>query len=126
MDNNIIVMGEEPIPGLTPEDIQNWYNENRSEKALAQAFAVVSNKFWWVEDNEYDYEEGSIEHKKVCETTQLWGNLMDQLKAEIFVILKSEGVNIPETKQIDVLEPFMTRNGFYDGNGWWIKNPEIS
>lgn len=29
-------------------------------------------------------------------------------------------VAIPRTKQIVVLEPFMKRNGYMDGNGWWV------
>ena len=34
--------------------------------------------------------------------------------------LQSEGVSIPQAGRIAVLSPFMERNGFYDGDGWWI------
>ncbi|MGN1306252.1 MAG: hypothetical protein ACI4V3_01115, partial [Faecousia sp.] len=36
---------------------------------------------------------------------------------------RSEGVSIPERAQIKVLAPFMERNGFQDGRGWWVKEP---
>ena len=113
-------MGSEPIPGWETEEIQEWYDQHHNEAGLAQAFAATSNKFWWVEDNEYDYEEGTPEHQEACRITDSWGDLMDKLKEEIFVILRNEGVAIPEKGQITVLSPFMERNGYYDGNGWWI------
>lgn len=115
-----VVMGSEPIPGWEPADIREWYTEHHTESGLAQAFASASNKFWWVEDNEYDYEEGTPEHKEACRITDSWGDLMENLKDEIFVILRREGVSIPEKGQITVLVPFMERNGYYDGNGWWL------
>lgn len=46
---------------------------------------------------------------------------MDEYKERIFEILIHEGISIPETKQIEMLAPFMKRNGYIDGNGWWIK-----
>ena len=51
----------------------------------------------------------------------MWFSLADKLKDMIFDILKAEDVEIPEKGQIVVLEPFMKRNGFKDGQGWWIK-----
>lgn len=56
--------------------------------------------------------------------TDAWGELMDKLKEEIFVILRSEGIDIPERGQISVLKPFMERNGYYDGSGWWLPKAE--
>lgn len=120
LPDGTVVMGSEPIPGWEPEEIREWYAEHHTESGLAQAFAAASNKFWWVEDNEYDYEEGTPEHQEACRITDSWGNLMDNLKDEIFVILRNEGVTIPEKGQIAVLVPFMERNGYYDGNGWWL------
>ena len=45
---------------------------------------------------------------------------MNEIKAEVFAILRTEGISIPDTGQIEVLTPFMKRNGFRDANGWWI------
>ena len=115
------IMGEEPMPGISPTDIKEKYSGLLTEHCLADAFAIASNKFWWVEDNVYDYEEGTPEYQAACEITDAWGELMDYYKSQIFTILQHEGVTIPETGQIAVLEPFMLRNGYLDGNGWWIK-----
>lgn len=115
------IMGKEPVPGISPADIKERYSGLPSEQCLADAFAISSNKFWWVEDAEYDYEVDTPEHQAVCATTDAWGELMVYYKSQIFTILQSEGVAIPESGQIAVLKPFMLRNGYIEGNGWWIK-----
>jgi len=58
------IMGKEPLSDMTPQDIQNHFSGTLTEKELATAFALSSNEFWWVEDNVYDYEEGTLEHKR--------------------------------------------------------------
>ena len=120
--NDIVIMESEPIPNKTPTDVRNYFIGRNTEKDLADAFVIVSNKFWWVEDNEYDYEEGTPEHRAACAITDEWGALIDEYEERIFAILRGEGVKIPESGRIKVLEPFMKRNGYIDGNGWWIKD----
>ena len=120
--NDVVIMASEPIPDKTPTDVRNYFTERKTEKDLAEAFAIVSNKFWWVEDNEYDYEEGTPEHIAACAITDEWCALMNEYEERIFTILRIEGVEIPETGRIKVLEPFMKRNGYRDANGWWIKD----
>lgn len=116
------VMAEEPIPNMSAAEVKAYFADKHTEKDLADAFAIVHNKFWWVEDNEYDYEEGTPEHKAACAITDEWGALMDEYEARIFEILRNEGITIPKTGRISVLTPFMARHGYSDGNGWWIKD----
>lgn len=115
-------MGQEPNPNLTIEKANQLFAEIKTEKDIAELFALVENKAWWIEDEVYDFDEGTEEYKKAVEKTDIWFALADKLKDLIFSILKSEGVQIPSKGQIVVLEPFMKRNGFINGNGWWIKN----
>lgn len=103
---------------ITIEMAEEFYEQVKTEQELADIFSVVSNKFWWVEDNIYDYEEDTPEYKQACEITDRWGNLMEHIELDI---LKNEGVIIPDKGRSVVLEPFMKRNGYFDGNGWWIK-----
>lgn len=120
--SDIVVMAEEPISERTPEEIRDYFANKKTEQDLADAFAITSNEFFWVADNIYDYEEGTPEHKTACEITDGWGALMDEYEERIFEILTSEGVTIPASAQIRVLIPFMSRNGYRDANGWWIKD----
>ena len=122
--NDIVIMASEPAPDMTPTDVRNYFAKRKTEKDLADAFAIASNKFWWVEDNIYDYEEGTPEHKEAKRITDEWCSLMEHYEEQIFCILRGEGVKIPDTGRIVVLIPFMERNGYFDGNGWWIEKTE--
>ncbi|MBE6606098.1 MAG: hypothetical protein E7635_03575 [Ruminococcaceae bacterium] len=115
------VMCQEPSPDLTIEKANEIFDKIETEKDIANLFAVVHNKAWWIEDEEYDFDEGTGEYRKAVEKTDMWFSLADKLKDMIFDILKSEGIEVPDKGQIVVLEPFMKRNGFKDGQGWWIK-----
>lgn len=117
----MFMMAEEPIPGKSAAEIKAYFFDKNTEKDLADAYAITSNKFWWVEDNVYDYEKGSPEYQIACAITDEWENLMCEYENKIFEILKNEGITIPSTGRIDVLKPFMAKFGYADGNGWWIK-----
>ena len=121
INNDTFVMCEEPIPDLTIEKANQIFDEIETEKDIADLFSAVNNKAWWIVDEECDFEVGSEEHRKAVDRTNMWFALSDKLKCMIFDILKSEGVEIPDKGQIVVLEPFMKRNGFINGSGWWIK-----
>ena len=122
VDKNIIIMGSEPSPNMTLEMVEIAAKECMTESELATLFATVENKAWWIEDEEYDFAEGTEEHRQAVEKTEQWFALVDKLRKRIFCMLRSEGVEIPSTGQIAVLEPFMKRNGYMDGQGWWVKN----
>ena len=117
------VMGSEQIPSTSASDIKEYFKDMTTVQELADAFAITSNKFWWVEDNEYDYEEGTPEYIEASAITHEWCELMKSYENKFFEIIRSEGVEIPPTGRIIVLAPFMKRYGYDDGNGWWIKNP---
>lgn len=118
------LMTEEPIPGWTPDMIRQLYANNNSEYGLALAYAAASNKAWWVEDDIYGFEKGSPEYNNAVAVMDAWFEIAEELEADIIAILRSEDVSIPETGIIHVLRPFMERNGFLDGCGWWIENDE--
>ena len=106
---------------ITPAKMKRYFFGKQTEKDLADAFAIASNKFFLLADNEYDYEEGSKEYVEARAITDEWCALMNEYEEKILEILRSEGVIIPETGRIRVLKPFMARNGYIDGTGWWIK-----
>ena len=123
-----VVMMSEPFDNVTPKDVRKWLKEgNYSEKSLAVALACAHNKFWWVEDDLYDYEENSEEYKSVLKVVNSWGELIKEIEKRISFILKKEGVHIPKKVtilSIKTLVPFMDRNGYYDGDGWWIEKED--
>jgi hypothetical protein len=99
----MFVMTKEPIPDMNAAEVRAYFADKHTEADLADAYALASNKFWWVEDNEYDYEVGSPEHKAACAITDEWKTLMVEYEKRIFEILTNEGVVIPEVGRIKVL-----------------------
>lgn len=115
------VMCGDPSPELSIEGAKHAVNNISNESDLALLFALVDNKAWWIEDEIYDYEEGSDEYTQAKETIDMWFSMSDVLRKMIFDILRSEGILIPETGQIEVLDPFMRRKGYRNVQGWWQK-----
>ena len=118
------IMGSEPLTNASIEEIRKMAENIQSEKELAALYAATHNEAWWVEDDVYDYEKGTPEYEKACKITDDWFEIADSLRDKIFDILKAEGVAIPEKGYIVVLKPFMDRNGYFDGNGWWLLKEE--
>lgn len=103
----------------TAEEAASYIDAIETEEDLAALFAYVDNKALDIADNEYNFKEGTELHKAACEETNKWFAVSDRLKEKIFSILRRENVSIPKKGQIDVLIPFMKRNGFTNENGWW-------
>ena len=122
-----VVMMSEPFDNVNPNDIREWLKEeNYSEKSLAVALALVNNKFWWIEDDLYDYEEDSKEYEEIFAVVDSWGKLMKEVEKKIYGILRKERIYVPKKEQgsIRSLIPFMSRNGYYDAGGWWIEKDD--
>lgn len=123
-DAGVIVLFGEPFPEITLEIAEEMCRTANCESEIVTAFAVVENEFWWYDDITYDYELGISEYNHSRKICGAWGKLAENMKNIIFDILRKEGVIISVTCQITVLVPFMERNGYKDGNGWWIKKSE--
>lgn len=117
---NVFAMANEPLANMNVDDIREWLSEHNDKQNIIDAYASVHNQAWWIEDNEYDYEEGTTAYAYACEQTDAWFALTDELQEIIFGYLREEGIAIPKKGYISVLAPFMERHGYYYGNGWWI------
>ena len=53
-----------------------------------------------------------------------WYNIEQILLDRIYAILIAEGSLLEHHKRgwLPIVEPFMERNGYYDGSGWWAKH----
>ena len=118
---DITIMAEDPAKNLTIEYAKERSHIVWEESDIAELYANVDNRAWWIADEEDDYEEGTTEYQMARETTDKWFAVKKILREKIFDILRGEGVLIPKTGQIEVLCPFMERNGYKNCAGWWIK-----
>ena len=117
----MFVMLKEPITDMSVADVKTYFANNNAEKDLADVYAIAHNMFWWIEDDLYDYEEDTPEYKNICTIIDEWQILMNDYENKIIDILINEGIDIPVTGRIKVLEIFMKRFGYINGDGWWIK-----
>ncbi len=87
----------------------------------------VHNKFWYIEDDVYDYDEYSEEYERVCAVVDAWGDLMDELDKRTIKTASDEGLlaeRQPNSGTVKQLEAFMDKYGYRDGCGWWVKKED--
>ena len=79
-DNVAFIMCSEHSPNLSNKIVGKAITEIVTEVELATLFAVVENKVWWIEDEEYDYDVGTLEYKQAKKKTDLWLSFADELR----------------------------------------------
>ena len=124
-EEGTVVMGGDPLPKKSLEEMWSIAKECRTTQELVDAYAGTSNKFFWSEDTEYDFAEGTEEHKDAGAFTAAWEELMDYLEARVIARAIEEGLlaeRQPNSGLVKQLDAFMRKYGYRDANGWWICN----
>ena len=102
----------------------SFVEQINSTQDLVEAYVMVHNKFWYIEDDLYNYEEDSEEYKSVKFVVEKWAELMHILDRRIMEKAEDEKLlddRLPNFGTIKQLERFMDKYGYKDGHGWWIK-----
>ena len=118
--SKLTILTTEPLKGLEPDEVRGWLKEHATEHDLAVAMSAVWNKTGWLH-HELNDDPPTITEEYYCE----WNTLEEELFHKIIEILESEAqqkIDLDKISWIEAINPFMNRNGFYDGRGWWIKN----
>ena len=117
------LMTTEQFPDCTVDQLRNKVKDDDSEKVLAAVYADAHNKTSELM-HALDDEDCTFDIKQQFEE---WSALEKELCSRIIEILKRE--NETEFEQTDdknsgyysMVKPFMLRNGYKDGQGWWIQ-----
>ena len=121
---NATVMLSEPLAGVSVSDVRCWLIENDTEFGLATALARVHNKTGWLMHDLDELED--LELAKAETAFNEWVDLETELYNKAIAILKEENASgkthhdISKKGLNNIVIPFMERNGFRDGAGWWI------
>lgn len=115
------IMGSEPLSQWSVDEVREWLTEHTNQQSIIDAYAAVHNQAFFIEDREYDYEEGTTAYTYACEQTDAWFTLMNELQEIIFDYIRDNGIAIPDKGFNSVLAPFMEQHGYRDRSGWWIK-----
>ena len=119
-------MYEEPFPHIVYLAVKERMEEGSTQAQLAEAYADVTAKCSAFH-HELDDPDYVRVYDKVSESSAMWEELEEDLYDRIVGILKAEneshnaGYVLSGIGRHYIVKPFMERNGFRDGNGWWIK-----
>ncbi len=84
---------------------------------------IIYNKFIFIEDDLYDYEEGSEEYEQVRSVVDAWGYMLEDLQQRVLEAAKKES-HFPDSQSgqniLRQIEHFMQKHGYRDGRGWWV------
>jgi len=119
-----VIMTTEPIPDKTIAEMRRDMDSIESTQQLVDLFVQAHNKFWFIEDDIYDYEVGSNEYNEVRNGVDSWETIMDELQERLTATAIKECFFSPDEKNpkyIETMKPFMQHYGYRDGNGWWVK-----
>lgn len=121
-----VIMAGDPVSDVSIVDMRKIIASIDTEQDLADAFAMVHNKFWFIEDDVYDYEPGTEDYIRVRTVVDAWKEMMHALSDRIKDIMDRDHLHEPMDKgnPHPVHEPFMKRYGYRDGRGWWIKETD--
>lgn len=126
----IIALCSEPLEGFSPAQVRDMFERYTSDDAVAAILAGVSNEVGWLMhelDDPGNDKESVSTYRSVFHS---WYALERDIVAEVIRRLEEEnqatGTNHLTTGigTHYIIKPFMERNGFVDGAGWWIKEHE--
>ena len=123
--NKIAIMASEPLKGYTPDQMREMASKYDSDEALAAVYASVSNKTGWIGHDIGEPENDEETNNRLKKELDEWWKLEKELYAEIVSRLQKENAEkgttyITSGKGRYIVKPFMERNGFRDGAGWWV------
>ncbi|GMW04540.1 MAG: hypothetical protein AMXMBFR85_05230 [Dehalococcoides mccartyi] len=113
-----VIMEREPLAGVSAEEWRNMLGDDYTESALAASLAGAWNEAGWLMD-EADDNDYTPEIKARYES---WWALQVELIGKVAAILQCEC----EAPYFKLVTPFMERNGYRDGRGWWVKAEETN
>ena len=119
---NTLILTVEPFVGFMPADLRAWLKENNADADLAAALAAVHNHIGTL-----GYELNEVDDPWLFYAFDAWYEIEAELYELIFKSMKQSNLrgetNYSFSQQGHYrLVPFMERNGFRSGSGWWVKS----
>lgn len=127
VSKDIVALDEEPLAGVAVEGMKAKADHINSVRELAAVYATVDNQAWCIEDDIYDFEEGTGERKNAEVRVDAWMKLSNELEERIVRQARKEKLlreKQPNSGLVRQLEPFMEKYGYRNANGWWIEIDE--
>lgn len=117
-------LSEEPLSGFSPKETLDWFASVDNEKAIADAYAIVSNHVGSLMHELHDFDPWSYE------AYDAWWDVEQVIFLRILTMLRQENERgearhvLDGVGQYAIAVPFMRRNGYRNGSGWWWRDEE--
>lgn len=121
---NVTVFLRDPMPGKNINEMKQEIADIKTAQELVDAYVNIHNKFWFIEDDFYDYDEGTEKYEIAYKNVAAWGDMMQELDKRVMEAADQEGLlaeKQPNHGTIRQLKAFMDKYGYRDSCGWWIK-----
>lgn len=125
--SEIAIMASDPLEDYTPDIIRDVLTRYQTDEAIAAIMAAVANKTGWLGHDIDDPDNDEDINSRIIEEHDAWWVLEKELYVEIIRRLEEEN-RTKGTAYVTagiglhyIIKPFMERNGYRDGAGWWVK-----
>ena len=123
-----VILAGDPMPDMSIEEMRQIIASISTTQDLVDVYVAVHNKFWFVEDELYDYDKGTEEYERVLSVVSAWDDIMEALDKRIMETAAEEGLlaeRQPDSGTVKQLEAFMDKYGYRNGSGWWLKKKGV-
>ena len=119
---NALILTTEPFVGFRPEDLRTWLKSHCEDADLAAALAEVHNHTGCL-----GHELDESNDKWLTYTFEEWWALEKDLYEMVTASMRQANLCGKANYDLEqkglhyLVKPFMEKNGYQDGSGWWIK-----
>lgn len=125
LPENTLILTTEPFVGFMPSDLRAWLADHNTDTDLASALAEVNDHVGLL-----GHELDEVEDRWLLYAYEAWWEVELELYDLIFDSMKRSNqrgeteYNLTQEGLYYRVKPFMERNGYRDGAGWWVKLEE--
>lgn len=125
LPENTLILTAEPFVGFMPPDLRAWLADHNADTDLASALAEVNDHVGFL-----GHELDEVEDRWLLYAFEAWWEVELELYDLIFDSMKRSNqrgeteYNLTQEGLYYRVKPFMERNGYRDGSGWWVKLEE--
>lgn len=125
LPENTLILTTEPFVGFMPSDLRMWLTDHNTDADLASALAEVNDHAGLL-----GHELDEVEDRWLLYAFEAWCEVELELYDLIFESMKQSNqrgetkYNLTQEGLYYRVKPFMERNGYQDGSGWWVKSKE--
>lgn len=125
LPENTLILITEPLVGFHPDDVRVWLTSHPDNHSLAIALSAVHNQ-----TGSLGHELDDSDDPWLLYAYESWKELDQDLYARVIETMNAanqrgeSSYDLSPKGWYNLAKPFMEKNGFMSGNGWWVEMTE--